>query len=324
MIGRKMKYLLLLTLLPLLAGGLRAGTFSADSVYFVREAAPSVSEMAPAWPERSHTGRLIRSGRRCEIVFYPLVTLDNHSFDKIYHYSLSVAPAAECHPWKGGKITLQTVLPLKSNDRSSEQTRIHAGINTFEQTFTVGKGVIGRFTAGMFSAHRCGVDLKMACLLPRSEVFLTGQCGYTGYFVLDRRQQLFERWNRLTWAWGADYYLLRWQLQTELQYVRYLSGDRGIRGDVTRFFKGVAIGFYSIAIRDSYNIGFHFAVRLKGVRRDDSRRFRVRAPYYFDWQYSMKSKSYFSNFGSYYETAPDWHHANVFWHALRPSAYRTE
>lgn len=320
----KIKYLLLLIVLLPLAGRLQAVSFPSDSSYFTRETFSTRPEGENFWPQQPRTKGLEKSSRRCEIVFYPLVTLDNHSFDKIYHYSLSVGPAVEFHAWKGGKFTMQPVFPLLSNDRRSEQTRIHAGINTFEQTFRVGKGLVGRLSAGLFSSHRCGVDLKMACLLPRSEIFLTGQCGCTGYFILDRHRQLFERWKRLTWAFGTDYYITRWQTQTELQYIRYLSGDCGVRGDVTRFFKGLAIGFYGIAIRDSYNIGFHFAVRLKGVRRDGHRRFRVRAPYYFDWQYSMKSKTHFSNFGSYYETAPDWHHGNIFWHELRPSAYRTE
>jgi len=319
-----MKYLLSWAGALLLVGCLRAASSPQDSANFARETVAEKVATETVRPRRPHGGRLMKSPRRCEIVFYPLVTLDNHSFDKIYHYSLSVAPAVEFHTWKGGKITMQTVFPLMSNDRHSEQTRIHAGINTFEQTVRIGKRMVGRVTAGLFSAHRCGVDLKIAGLLPRCDVFLTGQCGYTGYFVLDKRRQLFERWNRLTWAFGADYYVSRWQTQGELQYIRYLSGDRGIRGDVTRFFKGLAIGFYGIVIHDSYNMGFHFAVRLKGVRREPHRRFRVRAPYYFDWQYSMKSKTYFSNYGSYYETAPDWHHANIFWHELRPSAYRAE
>ncbi len=253
-----------------------------------------------------------------EVVLYPMLSLDNHTLDKIYHYSLTVGPALELVPWRNARGTVQLLVPIASNDRGSEQRRLRAGVNTLQQTLYFGQQCIARATVGLFTNHRSGIDLKTAYLLPIKDFFITGQVGYTGEFICDSRQQVFERWNRLTGAYGVDYLHRASRMRYEVQRIHDLNGDQQYRVDITRIFRQAAVGFYGFAIDRSYNLGFHFAIRLQRVQpRNDPRGLRVRAPYYVDWQYTMKSKSYHRGYGNYYETAPDWNHAYVFWHDLR-------
>ncbi len=258
-----------------------------------------------------------------ELVIYPRLSLDNHTFDRIYHVSLAVAPALELHPWRGAKWTGQVVLPVWSNDSGSEQQRVRAGVTTMEQEVQVGSRFLTRVTVGLFTNHRCGVDVRAAYLwLPPGRVtwlgtvLLTARAGYTGLYVCDARTRYFERWHTPSGALGLDYYPHGRATRIEAQYLCDPYGRRGGRLDLTRRFRTVAVGFYGELVRSDYNVGFHLAVRFRSARSRPEARLRVRGPYYWDWQYTMKSKSYHPGYLDDYETTPDWNHAVPFYAPL--------
>lgn len=265
-----------------------------------------------------------------EVVLYPMLSLDNHTLDCIYHYSLSLAPALEIHPWRGGKLTGQVIVPLMSNDRGSQQRRLRAGVNTVQQTVRWQRLLV-RAAVGLFTNHRSGIDVRAAWLMAGPECpltgggacLLTGEAGYTGLFICDSRIRYFERWNQWSGACGIDYYNRAIYTRFEVRTIFDLNGRQGWRADVTRRFRRAAIGFYGNTIGGDRNVGFHFAVKLRNSGRQ-SGRLSLRAPEYWDWQYTMKSKSYHQGYGNYYETSPDWNHAVVFGSELCPAAYGTE
>jgi hypothetical protein len=253
-----------------------------------------------------------------ELVLYPRLSLDNHTLDCIYHVSLALAPALEVHPWRGAQLTGQVVLPLWSNDRGSEQRRVRAGVNTLRQDVLLGERLFLRATVGLFTNHRAGVDLRGAYLLWRPDAIserlgtclLTAEAGYTGQFVCDTRTRYFERWNRWSGAFGLDYYPYGAATRIELQHLYDWEGRQGWRADLTRRFRTVAVGFYAVTAEREYNVGFHFAIRFRSARPRGDARLRVRGPHYWDWQYTMKSKSYNPGYLQTYETSPDWNHAD--------------
>jgi hypothetical protein len=253
-----------------------------------------------------------------ELVLYPRLSLDNHTLDRIYHVSVSLAPALEVPPWRGAQLTGQVVLPVWSNDRGSEQRRVRVGVNTFRQEVVLGKRLVVRATVGMFTNHRAGIDLRAAYLLWRPDAIsaalgtclLTAETGYTGLFICDTRTRYFERWNRWSGAVGLDYYPYDKATRIELQHLYDLEGRQGWRADWTRRFRTVAVGFYALTVQRAYNVGFHLAIRFRSARPRGEARLRLRGPYYWDWQYTMKSKSYNPGYLQTYETTPDWNHAD--------------
>jgi hypothetical protein len=255
-----------------------------------------------------------------ELVLYPKLSLDNHTLDVIYHVSLSLAPALELHPWPGGKLTGQIILPLWTNDHGSEQRRVRAGVNTLQQELRLGRRLLTRATVGLFTNHRAGVDLRAAYLWLTPETplafrgtcLLTAEAGCTGLYICDSRTRYFERWRQWSGAVGLDYFHHPTATRLELRHLYTVRGEPGWRADLTRHFRTVALGFYGLTIRRDYNLGFHFAIRFRSARPRPEARLRVRGPYYWDWQYTMKSKSYHPGYASTYETTPDWNHADPF------------
>lgn len=89
---------------------------------------------------------------RVDITVHPKVSIDNHRLDVLCEYAVAVAPAFETSLWRGGRITLQPVIPLFGGNlrRENPLRYLRVGIADISQELTlrVKAGLMGEAVAG--------------------------------------------------------------------------------------------------------------------------------------------------------------------------------
>ena len=90
-----------------------------------------------------------------------------------------------------------------------------------------------------------------------------------------------------------------------LSVQKFLANDLSVRGEVTRYFKNSAVGFYvqSMAIPDyPVNGGFFFAFSLPPYKHNRNKFVRVTSGDYFSLEYIARP---YGQYGRYFTTSPD-------------------
>ena len=245
---------------------------------------------------------------------YPEVKMENSSFDRLYTYYVNLAPAVEMALWKGAELTAQVVFPVATNLKG-QYKKIRPGVIALSQEFCLGKGFLGRVTAGNFTNNRMGAQAEMKYRTANGRLELGAVAGGTVQSVLtDDEGWYISRKLRMNAALKASVYEPRFNLQFDLQAARYLYGDYGVRGDCTRHFGEYAIGVYGMYTDGEINGGFHFAIPLPGKKWSRNRGVRVRQADYFAMEYSMESWGRYADekMGETYRTRPDENRSNRF------------
>lgn len=127
-------------------------------VYRQMEISYDTDEAMEVLKKRHQT--LNSSAGKVDIVVYPEVKLENSSFDRLYTYYVNLAPAVEMALWKGAELTAQVVFPVATNLKG-QYKKIRPGVIALSQEFCLGKGFLGRVTAGNFTNNRMGAQAEM-------------------------------------------------------------------------------------------------------------------------------------------------------------------
>lgn len=157
-----------------------------------------------------------------------------------------------------------------------------------------------KFSGGLFSDNRYGLDLK-AMLILKPWVALIGEAGMTGYC------SMADGWHastigRLTGRVGADFWLNRWTTEFKLYGGRFNLGDYGIVAEAWRHFKHVSVGLFgSYGNEAKENAGFKVIVMIPPYRRT-LRRVNFRPADAFQIDYRNRSTPHAMR---QYDTAPD-------------------
>ncbi len=228
---------------------------------------------------------------KLDLVLYPQIKLSNVYYDQFFDAQVNIAPTLELSLWKGGKGTLQYIIPITNSARvfGKEGRYVRPGFATISQQFRLHPKLYSNIAVGLFNNYRSGIDIDGIYHLSQS-VSLKAEVGYTGYvnvkgYLPD--DWTFTTWDQLTWSAGGYYFNKALSLQVSGYAERLLTGDTGLRIDMTRFFGEVSIGFYGAITEDEKNAGFHIAIPLPGQKRPHWKRFRVMLPKYFDWEYAV-------------------------------------
>ena len=96
-----------------------------------------------------------RSSWKPDLCVYPQVFLENTSFDKLYRYSISLAPALEMPLWKGAELTAQVIFPIVGNQQG-ELKQIRPGVVALKQGFYWKRNWRTTIEAGLLTNHRMG------------------------------------------------------------------------------------------------------------------------------------------------------------------------
>lgn len=114
---------------------------------------------------------------------------------------------------------------------------------SISKQIAVGRRWRTRFSGGIFTASRYGLDIKTQYeikpwLAINAELGLTGQLTMAGEWAASPM-------TRFTFQVGPDFWLSRWATQLKLSGGRYVYGDYGAIAEAYRHFKHTSIGLYA-------------------------------------------------------------------------------
>ena len=257
------------------------------------------------------------SAGRFDFTAYPMVSLDNHRFDKLYEYTVSIAPTVEATLWRGNRITLMPVFPVASNVwQSKPEGYIHIGVAAIQQEVCLGNQLKAQVAGGLFMGNLMGVDAKLTYRAGKSLTFGL-KAAVLGEAYVDADKYHFEKLDNVSVLGKASYYHSLTQLEAELTGGRFVYGDYGARLDITRHCGEFAIGVFGILTGGESNAGFHFAIPFGGKRQMRRGGVRLMLPEYYDMEYNMESYYEYADqkMGRQVDTRPDVNHSAHYWQA---------
>lgn len=275
-----------------------------------------LSALGQTTSERTSTGRV-------DVRLYPMVSLDNHRFDKLYEYIVSIAPAVETTLWKGSRLTLQPVFPIATNVwHEKPDAYIHIGTAALRQELCLTERLRATLSGGIFLGNVAGLDATLSYRLNKSltlgmQAALLGDAYASGSFYH------FDKLGEVTFLGKASYYHCLTRIEAGLTGGRFIYGDYGARLDLTRHFGEYAIGVFGILTGGEHNAGFHFAIPMGGKYQPRRGAVRLMLPEYFDWEYNMVSYYEYADgrMGYQNETRPDVNHSSHYWQASYVEQY---
>lgn len=254
-----------------------------------------------------NTKKINSSQWKTDIVFYPDVTLENFSFDKLYHYAVDLSPALQTSPWKGAMITAQVIFPILTN-MNGEHKQIRPGVIALSQEMRFKKNWLGRVVAGNFTNNRIGVQAEITYRTPNGRFEIGGLIGSTGYSEVNSEDGWYIGTNqRINGMIKGMLYIPQFNIELTGQAGRYLYGDYGLRGDIVRHFGEYAIGLFGMFVEGEMNGGFHFSIPLAGKSWKRNRMIRIKPADYFAAEYSVEpyGKYIDEKMGRTYDTRAD-------------------
>jgi hypothetical protein len=237
------------------------------------------------------------------LIFYPQFRFKNSRLDRMYVVQANLNPTLELSLWRGAMITAQLIIPVY-DEYSIEESRVRPGFVTFSQQLRLPGNFHILATVGNFNLFRSGADLKI--LKPLSENFsVYAQAGVTGWSLPLFDKWLFEEFGDITWRAGANYFtkIKNSNLLFNFNITKYLENDIAARGEIIRYFKNGAIGFYLQTLQfESYllNGGFFFSIALPPYKKKQTRRINVSSADHFSIEYiarpyPLRGRMYFTS-----------------------------
>lgn len=277
--------------------------------------------------DRFATGKNVadtnRSIGKVNVTVNPIVSLDNHRFDKLFEAGFFLAPTIETTLWKGNRINIEPIIPIYTNlDAGSRDRRLQLGSTNIQQDFIFGGRWYGTLSAGTFRSYRLGANLDFGYrVLPQMSVGIRANWTVDSYFD-DNKWYVGSvdfKGNRseVSALFKADYFDVTTAMQAQLTAGRFLYGDCGARLDITRHFGDYAIGVFGVLTGGEHNAGFHFAIPVRDKRNKQSGFLRVNLPEYYDMQYNMVSYFEYADerMGTELEVRPIENRSLQYWNA---------
>lgn len=260
---------------------------------------------------------------KIDITVNPVVSLNNHRFDKLFEVGFFIAPSIETTLWKGNRINIEPIIPVYTNlDAGSRDRRLQLGSTNIQQDFIFGGRWYGTFSAGTFRSCRLGANLDFGYrVLPQFTLGLRANWTVDSHFGDDKwyvaSVDIKGRRSEVSALLKADYFDLATAMQAQLTVGRFLYGDFGARLDCTRHLGDYAIGVFGVLTGGEHNAGFHFAIPVRGKRNKQHGLVRVNLPEYYDMQYNMVSYFKYADecMGTELEVRPVENRSLQYWNA---------
>lgn len=246
-----------------------------------------------------------RTFGQTDLVLYPGIMLANNLKTKLYRYAVQFQPALEVQLWKGALFRAQVYFPLIHNEEGKWDC-IRPGYLTFSQRYRVGDHWLGDVTVGNFSNDRQGAAFSWGYISSDGRFTFGAEGGVTGVSHLYGSDWHIGKWKRYNGMLKAGYYLPFCNTLLKAEAGRFLYGDYGVRGTLSRYFGEYIVGIYALYTDGEKNAGFHFSIPLPGKKRSRSNGFRVMLPDYFSFRYDMRSGNSYARrrLGEEYHTEP--------------------
>lgn len=252
---------------------------------------------------------------KIDINLIPIFTLDNHRYDKLFEVGVFFAPSFETTLWKGNRVIIQPIIPIYTNLEIIDSHRnVRLGVAAISQDLYSGKRWTAKVAAGAFYQDVVGAYAEVGYHL-NSRLDLGAHIGYSYTSVFYDKKWYLGNPSMLNMMVTGSYYEPKTSIQIQAQAGCFMYGDWGGRVDFTKHFGEYAIGVYGILTGGEHNGGFHFAIPFGGKRQFRKGFVRLKAPEYYDMQYSMVSywKYAKEKMGREFEEIPDKNHSAHYW-----------
>ena len=246
-----------------------------------------------------------RSAWRPDLTVYPNLFLENTSFDKLYRYSIALAPALEMPLWKWAELTAQVVFPIVGNQKG-ELKQIRPGVVAVRQGIHLKRNWRMEISAGQFTNHRLGGRLHVNWRDTKGRWEAGARAGLTVHSLFVDREWTLTRKPKADASVYGKVYIPRWNTEVTGEAARFVYGDYGLKGDVTRHFGEYTVGVYALYTEGHLNGGFSFAVPLPGKKYSRWKGMRLKPADYFCYTYGMVAWGEYvdRNLGMEYNTVP--------------------
>ncbi len=263
---------------------------------------------------------------KIDVTLYPFVSFTNNSTNRLFSYGVSLAPAIETSLWKGNRILFQPLIPLCDNyleeDGDIEFSHLQIASFLIQQEFVNNARWWCKGYAGI--AHYNSVGLYADFGLHLNRYFDVGViASATRWQDLNDGKLKVKGDNRYSALLSLSYYEPVSSVEVKLTGGRYMYGDYGGRLDGICHFGEYSIGLYGIYSGSEYNGGFHFSIPVAGKCQKRMGNLSLRAPEFFDWEYSMVSNYEWKEkkCGRYAEPLPARNRSGNYWQARYVQSY---
>ncbi len=233
---------------------------------------------------------------KVDVVIYPELSFKNLILTQVYQVLFNLCPAIEVSLWNGMKLTGQIVIPIY-NDYGSRYDKIHQGYVGLTQSFRLPQNIFVTASVGTFNINRWGIDVRAKRPFKDERFFAEGRIGYTGYSAFENWRWQVGNLKRLTWNIGGGFYWDQYNTQFSVKLEQYLLGEKGVRFDMTRYFRYAAIGFYAMKVDVPYNNGvnggFRFQIALPPFKNKRKGYLRVTPSKSFGIVYNAANEQYY-------------------------------
>ena len=269
---------------------------------------------------------------KIDISLIPIISLANNKYDRLFDVGIFFAPSFSTSLWKGNRIIVQPIIPLYTNydktvseaDKttlsvsyySNPRRQVRLGVAAISQELMENDKWSAKVAAGSFYQNVVGLYGELGYHF-NENLDLGVHAGYSYTSLFYDQKWYIGSPTMCNIMAKATYYEPVSSVQIELQGGRFMYGDWGGRLDLTRHFGEYAIGVYGILTGGEHNGGFHFAIPFGGKRQKRDGVFRIKAPEYYDMQYSMVSyyRYVWEKMAREFEEIPDKNRSAHYWQA---------
>lgn len=220
---------------------------------------------------------------------------------RLYNVLINLTPGVKWNIGKGWMAAGQLSYGAVNYGYDEKYNYLRLGIVALSKELAFGKDQHLKFTGGLFSRDRYGVDARW--MMPvNSWLMLQARAGLTNTWWCSTDEQMFEakKWTP-TATVGANVWIDKWATEFRLSGGRYINEDYGMEGEVYFHFKHCSIGafaqyhepYYASYAKDTYRYagGFKVVMMIPPYKKSD-KKIRVRPASNFRLTYNAQSDGF--------------------------------
>lgn len=184
---------------------------------------------------------------------------------RVFDILLNIAPGVRWQLPYRTVIAGQVLIPIV-NQYGYGYGRVQPGAVSINHQRAFGSRVKMKFSAGLFTLNRYGLDVK-AMVIANKWLSFVGEVGLTGMCAMAYGWQASTMKDVMFIA-GPDFWISPWNVEFKALAGRYTFGDYGVTAEAWRHFRHVSIGVYgSYGNVSKENAGLKICVALPPYKR---------------------------------------------------------
>lgn len=209
--------------------------------------------------------------------------------ERLYDLLIYVNPGMKVNFGKDWQIAAQALIPVV-NQYGDFYNRVRPGVCTVSKEILL-KGNALKFSAGIFSAGRYGIDARW--LYPVNDWFaVESQLGFTGYHSMEQKWK-FSAMDRLTGNVKARFFLRKASSEIRISAGRYIYEDFGGQFEFYSHFRFTSVGLFAqYSTKSEWGAGAKIVFMLPFQNGLKAGKFTFRPASNFRLTYDVMADSY--------------------------------